>query len=149
MVKALEEEKQRQAEAEKSDIQKQIEAEKAELEKLKKEKEVLLQDKEFGYIKEPPKQGDKNNIVLPIIFVILSVGIMIFSLYIREEGDSYVTSGISLGVNLVIFILSIVFMLKKKYTSSTKWLFTISLIAAIGMMIASVIGILGGIPGSK
>ena len=76
----------------------------ATLEKLKKEKEALLQDKEVGYIEEPPKQGDKNNIVLPIIFVILSVGTMIFSLYIREEGDSYVTSGISLGVNLIIFI---------------------------------------------
>ena len=74
---------------------------------------------------------------------------MIFSLYIREKGDSYVTSGISLGVNLIVAILSIVFMLKKKYTPSTKWLFVISLIVAIGIMMASVIGILGGIPGNN
>ena len=148
--KLLEEEKQKKAESEKSDIQKQIEIERAELERLRQEKQALSQQNPPKLEEKEPDEGDKSNVVLPLLFVILCVGSLILGLYLRPTFDnSFIAAGISLGVSFIVAVLSIIFMSQKKYTKATKWMFIISLLIAIGVLIASVVVMLGSIPGSK
>ena len=148
--KASEVEQQKRAEKEKSEIRKQIEQERAELEKLRREKEALLQDKQPKAKKEEKPVSGKNLAFLPIILIVLGVFAYVASFGLNVDSemqfDPFFISLIMNGLNIV---MSIIFMCIKKFNRATKFLFLITLLLSLSLIAGSIVGMLGSFPGRK
>ena len=138
-----------------SDLEKEIATLKAQLaESKKKNKPVrdttfsLEEDNDYQKAEIVEEQQGRDNFVLPILGLVLSIGASISYLLLKNAFSmTIILLGVAGALTLFGFVSSIVLMAKKSMSKSTKWVCLITLLCCIGMAILLLISYTSKFPG--
>ena len=100
-----------------------------------------------GIMKEPAPEN--RNVVLPMIFIIIGVLALMLVLVLDNfiPNTKFIVSIVSLAINLAGLVLSFVFVFRRSYDKTSRWMFLILLIVSLFLIVGSLVCLTGNTPG--